>query len=698
MKKITLFVVMMLAALNMSAQANIISTSFYSQALNETKAVHVFLPPGYDENPDLYYPVIYYLHGWQGAQNSGDEIMNTANSMINQGLIDPVMMVCAHNSPPPFGGSVYANSILWGDYETYMVEDLCNWIESTYRAMPGKHYRAVFGTSMGGYGAFRYGILHNDKYCALAACAGPVSFLEDNMCMQFRQMILQANQGPPYTYTFATGGPFTQIYFLYYGAFTPNYNTPQTYINPAILEFPLDENGNYIDTILTKVKPNDIANLINQLTPENSPGIYFGCGITDQFFLYQGNLDVKDSLELYGIPYTFYSHGGGHIMPAEFTQNAFLFLDSLLLSPVIPCSCLPEGITLTTPEEIENFQIDYLGCREIEGGATIMGGGITNLNGLSVLTSIGGELTIAKNYQLTSLNGLQHIQSIGGSFSLGVIEFWGSNQYIVGNKSLTDLSGLDALNSVGGDLFIGGLDSLTSLAGLQNLNDIGGNLQISLNKSLINLTGLEGLTSVEGNVKIGGSFFNGSGNASLIDLTGLENLTSIGGNLLILDNSNLTSLTGIDSIAAGSIIDLSISNNAFLSTCEVTSICEYLAAPNGTVTIQNNAPGCDSQEEVLAACMVVIEEEFRISNSEFRIIVYPNPVSDQLTLDCSSVEETIEQVAIYNIYGALVEVYPISGQQSIITLDMSGLPSGVYFYRLSAKGSSLVISGKLIKH
>ncbi|MBW6492895.1 MAG: hypothetical protein K0B15_17055, partial [Lentimicrobium sp.] len=319
MKKITLATVMMFLATALTAQPNIISTSFYSEALDETKMVNVFLPPGYDANPDLHYPVIYYLHGWQGSQNEGNGVMNTAYTMINQGLIDPVIIVCAHNSPPPFGGSVYTNSILWGNYETYMVEDLCNWIEATYRAMPGKHYRAVFGMSMGGYGAFRYGILHRDQYCALASCAAPVSFLEDYMCMQFRQMILQANQGPPYFYNYATGGMYTQIYFLYYGAFAPNYNTPQTYINPAILEFPLDENGNYIDTILAKVIPHDIASLINQLTPESSPGIYFGCGTNDPFFLYPGNMDVKDSLDLYGIPYTFYSHGGGHTMPAEFT-------------------------------------------------------------------------------------------------------------------------------------------------------------------------------------------------------------------------------------------------------------------------------------------------------------------------------------------------------------------------------------------
>jgi hypothetical protein len=42
---------MLLSTFALTAQINIISTSFYSQALDETKMVNVFLPPGYDANP-----------------------------------------------------------------------------------------------------------------------------------------------------------------------------------------------------------------------------------------------------------------------------------------------------------------------------------------------------------------------------------------------------------------------------------------------------------------------------------------------------------------------------------------------------------------------------------------------------------------------------------------------------------------------
>ena len=117
-------------------------------------------------------------------------------------------------------------------------------------------------------------------------------------------------------------------------------------------------------------------------------------------------------------------------------------------------SCLPNGITFTTQESIDNFQTNYSGCTEIEGNVEINGPQIVNLNGLSVLTSIGGYLDI--NY----------------------------------NDSLIDLSGLDNLNSIGEWLSIGHNESLISISSFENLNSIGEWLSITYNDVLTSLNGL----------------------------------------------------------------------------------------------------------------------------------------------------------------------------------------------------------------
>ncbi len=54
--------------------------------------------------------------------------------------------------------------------------------------------------------------------------------------------------------------------------------------------------------------------------------------------------------------------------------------------------CLPEGITFTTQEQIDNFQTNYPGCTEIEGDVIIGGNNISNLDGLSLVNAVGGFL------------------------------------------------------------------------------------------------------------------------------------------------------------------------------------------------------------------------------------------------------------------------------------------------------------------
>ena len=230
-------------------------------------------------------------------------------------------------------------------------------------------------------------------------------------------------------------------------------------------------------------------------------------------------------------------------------------------------SCLPEGITFSTQEQIDNFYIVYPNCTEIEGDVVIGGSyppnyDITNLVGLSQLTSIEGQLIITWNNVLTDLTGLHNLDSIGGTLQ------------IAGNDALTSLSGLEDLNSIGGDLIIGG-DELTSLLGLFYLNSIGGSLVI----------------------------YNSD---ELIDLTGLNNVTSIGGSIEISHNNSLTSLSGIDNIDPASIMELHIAENQSLSTCEVQSICGYLAEPNGDIYIYQNNDGCDCPEEIAENCGITL--------------------------------------------------------------------------------------------
>ncbi len=85
-------------------------------------------------------------------------------------------------------------------------------------------------------------------------------------------------------------------------------------------------------------------------------------------------------------------------------------------------SCLPEGIVFKNQLEVDSFQFNYPGCSEIEGSVSIYanssGIGISNLNGLSVLTYIGGDFNIYSTDSLHNLSGIGSLTTIDGSFNV----------------------------------------------------------------------------------------------------------------------------------------------------------------------------------------------------------------------------------------------------------------------------------------
>ena len=204
------------------------------------------------------------------------------------------------------------------------------------------------------------------------------------------------------------------------------------------------------------------------------------------------------------------------------------------------------------------------------------------------------------------------------------------------------------------------------------------------NDALTSLTGLDNLTSIGGNLGI-------RNNNALTSLTGLEGLTSIGGFLDISHNAALTSLTGLDSIDAGSITNLYIFNNPTLTTCEVQSICDYLVSPNGTIEIHDNAPGCNTQEEVEAACLIGVDEK---AETKSRITIYPNPTATTIA---------IELPGTITVKNTILAIYSINGQQLIsrqiieptTVVDVSILPQGVYVIKVTDDRTVQV--GKIIK-
>lgn len=181
------------------------------------------------------------------------------------------------------------------------------------------------------------------------------------------------------------------------------------------------------------------------------------------------------------------------------------------------------------------------------------------------------------------------------------------------------------------------------------------------------LANYPGCARIDGNVTISGS--------DIGNLDGLAEMSSIGGTLAIHDNPMLTSLEGLKNIDPGSITNLIIRDNDSLSTCEILPVCSCLASPGGTVEIQDNAPGCNSREEVEKACLTS-SESMKLEN---QISIFPNPGKGLLVISAPG-ETVIEMVAIYNSAGQQVH----QGKPANSTVDISKLRPGMYFIEIRA--------------
>ena len=270
-----------------------------------------------------------------------------------------------------------------------------------------------------------------------------------------------------------------------------------------------------------------------------------------------------------------------------------LFVLSVSTGFMAAAQCGAGGITFSTQADVDNFTTNYPGCTQILGNVTITGNSITNLNGLSTITYVGGTLDIFNTRSLTDITGLSNLITVVGTTNISANQNLtaltglsaltsAGNLFISNNAKLINLTGLSALNSVG-HLGISQNGSLNSLTGLTVLTTIGGGLQIETNRFLTSLGGLSGITSIgaSSQLKI-------SNNDALINLSGLSGFTSVY-TIDIIGNDALTSLSGFSSLT--SVFALFIQGNSVLTNLNgfpaLTSAFGILISGNPALTSLN---------------------------------------------------------------------------------------------------------------
>jgi S-formylglutathione hydrolase FrmB len=138
----------------------------------------VYLPPGYDDEPDRRYAAVYVIQGYTGHlgmwrnrspyrqpfTESADEVFATGGA--------PGTIVVYVDAWTGYGGSQFVDSPGTGRYHSYLCDEVVPWVDGHYRTMADAGHRAIMGKSSGGFGAMITPMLRPDLFGALATHAG----------------------------------------------------------------------------------------------------------------------------------------------------------------------------------------------------------------------------------------------------------------------------------------------------------------------------------------------------------------------------------------------------------------------------------------------------------------------------------------------------------------------------------------------
>lgn len=269
--------------------------------------VYVYLPPSYATSPDRHYPVVYFLHGYAAHAESywnSLAVPMAADATMTDGSAREMILVLP-DAYTIYDGSMFSNSVTTGDWETFIAEDLVNYIDSHYRTIPHRSGRGLAGHSMGGYGTVRIGMKRPEAFSALYA-------MSSCCLMNNPQELLPGVPARGAAKGKAKGkgkggGALANALSAQAAAWAPDPQNP-----PQYFDLPTEDDGTVRPLIAAKWVANSPLIMVDQYVPnlKRYHAIAIDVGTRDPFLML--NTQLEESLTRLGVPHTFESYDGDH--------------------------------------------------------------------------------------------------------------------------------------------------------------------------------------------------------------------------------------------------------------------------------------------------------------------------------------------------------------------------------------------------
>jgi enterochelin esterase-like enzyme len=144
--------------------------------VGRSQPVDVYLPPGYAENPQQRYPVVYLLHGFPGRPGG---FLLTVKAGVDEDVLvaehrmQPVILVMPFGSTGTFSDKEWANGLTPdAQWETFLARDVVRAVDARYRTIRSGAARAIGGLSEGGYGAINIALHHPGEFRTIESWSG----------------------------------------------------------------------------------------------------------------------------------------------------------------------------------------------------------------------------------------------------------------------------------------------------------------------------------------------------------------------------------------------------------------------------------------------------------------------------------------------------------------------------------------------
>ena len=265
------------------------------------REVMVILPPGYADNPEKRYPVVYYLHGFAIDGRNFYNYMNVPKAVADNAAAGREFIVVVPDTLTKMGGSMYSNSVTTGNFRRFVAFDLVDYIDANSRTIATREGRGLAGHSMGGYGTWMVGMTYPEIFDSIwaqsACCVSPRSETVETAQAMAAVPIEDVDQA----------GFGMRAGLASAVAWAPNPNNPPYYV-----DFPLTEDGEVDQLVLAKWAANSPLALVASHVGALESFDAIGSDVGTEDGLIRDDTLISEELNKFGIDHIFETYEGTH--------------------------------------------------------------------------------------------------------------------------------------------------------------------------------------------------------------------------------------------------------------------------------------------------------------------------------------------------------------------------------------------------